>query len=117
MNKLLIAGTLSGIVLTEILQYFAPQSAILFYCYVLLGAATASVISRRPAGGMIIAGYVVAWKVVSMVLLTRTYGVEAVARGFSPFLFDWTMVVLVGIAGGYGGAAMGKYVNSKSKML
>jgi len=109
MKKQLIRGLIAGICLTEVLQYFGPQSAVLFYCYVLAGAVTASVVSRRAVSGMIISGYVVVWKFAGMVLLMRTYGVQAVMRGISPFLIDWALVVLIGIVGGYAGAALGKH--------
>jgi predicted metal-binding membrane protein len=112
MKKNLVAGSIAGIFLTELLQYFAPQSPVLFYLYVMVGAACASVVSRRIAGGFLIAGYVVAWKIAGMFYLTQTYGIEAIARGFSPFLIAWILVFFVGIAGGYAGTALSRYKNS-----
>ncbi len=114
MKKRTVLGVICGIILTEVLDYFAPSSAALFYGYVFIGALTASALGRRFGSSMIIAGYVVAWKIVGMILLMQTYGSKAILSGVSPFLIDWTMTFLVCAAGGYAGSAWGRYAGRRS---
>jgi hypothetical protein len=109
MKKQVFPGAIAGVCLTELLQYFAPDFAVLFYCYVLADAVLASILGGTVIGGATIAAYVVAWKMVGMLYLAQAYGLAAIARGFSPFLFDWILVFLVGVVGGYAGTAVGKY--------
>ncbi len=111
MNKLSMLGVVAGVCLTEMLQYFGPHSELLFYGYILFGAITATVISGRSRSGLIIAIYVILWKIVGMVFLMQAYGAKAVASSFLLFLLDWTVVVLFGIAGGTLGSALRKYID------
>jgi len=113
MIKRTLLGVIAGICLTEITHYYGFHAEPLFYVYIAFGAMTAAYISGHTCSGLVISGYVLLWKVGSLVFLMRAYGSREVGSSFLLFLLDWILVILTGVAGGYIGTFFRAYVDRK----
>lgn len=109
MNRRLIVGIISGIVLTEILFAAQPEHAAYYYIAVMAGAAVASWISGSIPVGLVVAGYVLVWKITGVLLMANAYGLQTAQGNILTFFLDEVMVFLAGAAGAGFGVFMRKF--------
>jgi hypothetical protein len=115
MKKRIFAALIVGVVLTELLSAVLPASLNRYYIDVLVGSFAASLIGGRVIMGVVIAAYVVAWKVAGLFFMTNQYGAKEVGSNLHTFLFDYAIVFILGVVFGWAGASLSRYISQQKK--
>lgn len=115
MKKRIFIALLVGVVLTELASAMLPVNLNRYYFDVMVGSFTASLIGGRIVMGVVIAAYVAAWKVAGLFFMTTHYGSKEVGSNLHTFLFDYAIVLILGVVFGWAGASLRQYISQRKK--
>jgi hypothetical protein len=115
MKKRIVLSLIIGIALTELVSAVLPDNVTSYYIDVLIGSFAASLIGGRVIMGVVIAVYVVAWKVAGLFFMTSHYGTKEIGSNLHTFLFDYAIVFILGVVFGWAGASLSRYINQQKK--
>jgi ABC-type multidrug transport system fused ATPase/permease subunit len=117
MKKRIFAALIVGVVLAELLSAALPASLNRYYIDVLVGSFAASLIGGRVIMGVVIAAYVVSWKVAGLFFMANHYGTKEVGPNLQTFLFDYAIVFILGVVFGWAGASLSRYISRQKKTV
>ena len=111
MKKYIFIGIVAGIISKELLFALLPSNSV--YIDILIGSLVASLISGGIISGLVVTIYALAWKAAGLYFLTDYYGTHAVGKHLHSFLLDYLIVLIIGLAGGWAGVSLGRYIKKK----
>ena len=113
MKKYIFIGIIAGILSKELLFALLPSNSV--YIDLFIGSAVAALISSSIVSGIVVTIYTLAKKVAGLYFLIGTYGMQAVEKHLHSFLLDYLIVLIIGIAGGWIGISLGKYIKKRKQ--
>ncbi len=117
MKKRILAGLITGIALAELLSFVLPANALRYYLDILVASIGAAVIGGRVILGVTIAVYVLAWKFGGLYFMTAHYGTPSVGKQLHWFLFDYLLVLVSGLGGGWLGVLLRKIIRQRKERV
>lgn len=111
MKKYIFIGIIAGILSKEFLFALLPSNSV--YIDIFIGSLVAALISGGIASGIVVTIYTLAKKVAGLYFLADYYGTHAVGKHLQSFLFDYLIVLIIGIAGGWAGVSLNRYIKTR----
>lgn len=108
MKKYIFIGIIVGILSKELLFALLPSNSV--YIDIFIGSLVAALISGGIVSGIVVTIYTLAKKVAGLYFLTDYYGTHAVGKHLYSFLLDYLIVLIIGIAGGWAGVSLSRYI-------